>query len=64
LLDARDVGADFLEDGDDDAFGFRQQGGEEVEGEELGVVVLLGEFLGSAYGFLGFDGEFVETHGE
>ncbi len=39
-----------------------QQPGQQVQRQQFAVVVLLSQFLGALYRFLGLDRVFVETH--
>ena len=43
---------------------FGEQRGEKMQRQHLAVIVLLGLLLGTNDGFLGFDGEFIESHEE
>lgn len=52
-----DGDAEFLEDGNDEAVGFGDEGEGEVEGVEFLVGVLVGEVLGGLEGGLGLGGE-------
>jgi hypothetical protein len=56
------VGAEALEDGDDDALVLLEQGGEEVRRGDLGVGVLGREPLRGGDGLLGLDREAVLLH--
>ena len=53
--------ADFFEHRRNDAFFIFEQGGEQVDGQQLGIAVLGGEVIRALDGFLRFDGEFFPT---
>ena len=60
--DGAGVGAELLQDGDDDARVLLEQDGEQVLGRELRVAAALGELLRGLEGLLGFDREAVCLH--
>ena len=55
------VGADFFQQRFDNALVLGQQRGEQVQRLDLRIAMIGGQFLGALDGFLGFDGEFVES---
>jgi hypothetical protein len=64
LADPVGVGADLLEQRVDDALLLAEQGRENVNRENLGVVPLAGQFLRPDHRLLCLDGVFVESHVE
>jgi len=62
LLNPAGVGADLLQQRMDDALFLREQRREEMKRHQLGVVPLLGQFLGPLDGFLCFNCEFIKSH--
>ena len=57
------VDADFFQERFDDALFLGQQRGEQMQRFDLRIAVIGGHFLGALDGFLGFDGEFIESKG-
>ena len=62
LLDPADVGAELLKQRLNDAFLLLQQGGQQMQRQNLRMVRLLGQLLGPDDGFLCFNGKFIESH--
>ena len=62
MLDARNGDAQFLQQRVNDPVGFGEQTAEKVQGLNLSVLVFAGNFLAAGERFLGFDGEFFESH--
>ena len=62
LLEPGQLHAELLQQRVDDAVGLRGQPGQQVQGQDLGVVVLLGELLSAGHRLLSLDGQLVETH--
>ena len=63
LLNPGGVRSHFFENRLDHATIFRQQRRQQMQRQQLDVVLLLSQLLGTHNRFLGFDGEFIESHG-